>query len=100
MPGVYNIGDRVDLIANFSCTGVPTDPTTVAVQWGRSGASPTNTWVYNTDAQIARVSAGTFSAAVFITASMTGIFYYRFSGTTACHAASASYFEVKGDWLL
>lgn len=90
----YEIGDRVDLWASaFKVTGVPTDPTTVAVQWGRSGTTGT-TWVYLTHAQIARVATGIYSAAVYITAGMTGGWYYKYSGTTACHAAMTGYFEV------
>lgn len=98
MPNSYNVGDRVDTSALFTVTGVLTDPTTVSAVWGRSGAAPTNTWVYGTDAQIAKVGVGIYSAAIYITASMTGSFYYEYYGTTACHAAASGVFEVARNW--
>lgn len=95
----YNVGDRIDLIADFKVTGVPTDPTTVAIAWGRSGFTASATWVYLTNAAIAKISAGSFSAAIFPNSAMTGLWYYKFSGTTACHAAISGYFQVVNDWL-
>ena len=98
MSNSYNIGDRVDTSALFTVNGTLTDPTTVSAVWGRSGAAPTNTWVYGTDAQIARVGTGIYSAAIFITAGMTGVFYYEYYGTTACHAAQSGMFIVPHYW--
>lgn len=101
MPNVYNVGDRVDLWASaFTVTGVTADPTTVAVVWGRSGFTASATWVYLTNAEIAKVAVGVYSASIFPNSAMTGMWYYKFSGTTACHAASGTYFEVKSDGLL
>lgn len=96
----YNVGDRIDLIADFKVTGVATDPTTIAVTWGRSGFTASATWVYGTNTEIARVSAGTFSAAIYPNSGMTGTWFYKFSGTTACHAAISGYFQVVNDWLV
>jgi hypothetical protein len=98
--GVYQIGDRIDLWASsFQVASVNTDPTTVAVKWGRSGTAFTpTTWVYGTDPQIAKVAVGVYSASVFVTAGMTGYFFYKFFGTTACHAAQTGFFEVANDW--
>lgn len=96
---VYNIGDRVDLWASaFQVAGVNTDPTTVLVKWGRSGEAGT-TWTYGTDSQIAKVAVGVYSASVFVTAGMTGAYWYIFRGTTACHAAHSGLFHVAPDWI-
>lgn len=94
----YNIGDRVDTSAVFTVTGVLTDPTTVSAVWGRSGQAPFTAWIYGTHSQIAKVSVGIYSAAIHITAGMTGVFYYEYYGTTACHAAQSGAFEVPNYW--
>lgn len=95
---MINPGDLVRVSTNppFSnAAGAPTDPTTVRLLW-RVAGGPTTTWVYGTDAQVVRDSAGAFHADILAT--IEGLHYYRWEGTGAVTAAEEGTFLVATDW--
>jgi hypothetical protein len=88
-----NPGDLVTVKTDppFSSNGTPADPTTVKLVWRRRGSPPT-TWVYGTDTEVVRDSAGTFHASIPI--DRPGKYYFRWVGTGAVTAAEENSFDA------
>lgn len=73
--------------------GALTDPTTITLRWRVAGGTET-TWVYGTNNQIVRDSAGIFHADIPIVS--RGLHYFRWVGTGTVAAASEGTFSVGG----
>jgi hypothetical protein len=88
-----NPGDVRRVSGSFTNpAGVATDPTTISVRWRHHRGTET-TWVYGTDTQVVRDSAGVFHADIPITVS--GLYYYKFEGTGAVQAAEEGTFLAE-----
>lgn len=91
-----NIGDieRVSTNPPFSnSAGTPTDPTAVSLSWQIGNAAPT-VWVYGTDIQVVRDSAGTYRADIPIAAA--GHYFFTWIGTGTVTAVAQGDFIVSG----
>lgn len=73
-------------------TGVATDPTTVMLRWKAGRHGEETVWIYGTDAEVVRDSAGTFHADITVTEALP--YFYRWEGTGTVQAAEASAFLV------
>jgi hypothetical protein len=88
-----NPGDVRRVSGSFTNpAGMATDPTTISVRWRHHRGTET-TWVYGTDTQVVRDSAGVFHADIPITVS--GLYYYKFEGTGAVQAAEEGTFLAE-----
>ena len=92
MASQYDVGDSVRMSAAFTVSSVATDPTTITFKMREPDGTVT-TYVYGTDAELVKDSTGNYH--VDWGTSMSGDFFYRFTGTGACVAASEGYFTVK-----
>ena len=92
MANIYNIGTLVTMRGAFTSGSTATDPTTLTFKLKDTSGS-TTTYVYGTDAELVRDSAGNFH--VNYTPELPGNYYYRFAGTGACQAASEGLFSVR-----
>ena len=93
----YSKGDLVRCSAAFATSaGAATDPTSVRFQV-RNPAGTTTEYVYGTDAQLVRSSAGSFY--VDVNANMVGTWRYRFYSTGTGQAADEGAFKVKDSWF-
>lgn len=92
-----NPGDIVRVSTDPAFTdedGDATDPDTVIVRW-RVGRNGTETrWVYGTDAEVIRDDEGIYHADIEV--NERGLYYYRWEGTGAVHAAEESTFKSSG----
>ncbi len=89
----YSKGDLVRCSAAFATSaGVATDPAEVRCQV-RDPAGTTTTYVYNTNAELVRASAGNYY--VDVNANRSGTWRYRFYSTGAGQAADEGSFKVK-----
>ena len=88
----YDIGDAATVSAAFSVDEVPTDPTTVTVKILDPGGI-TTTYVYDTDAEVIKDSAGNYHMVVSF--NQSGFWYHRWEGTGACEAAGEASLNVQ-----
>ena len=80
----HDIGDLIPVSATFkNAAGTATDPTTITFKL-QSPAAVVTSYVYPTDAQLVRDSAGVYHVDVPLAAA--GVWYYRFEGTGAVAA--------------
>lgn len=92
----YDIGQQVICQGVFTLvsTGALVDPTNVYFQY-KTAEGTITTWQYIADPQVARLSAGTYTATVTITAAgLTGPWYYRWYSTGTGMAADEGRFDV------
>lgn len=85
----YHIGDLRRLTAAFSVGGVATDPTTLSFTM-RAPDGTVTTYVYASDAELVRDSAGAFH--VDWPVAQAGRHSYRFAGTGAAQEAGEGEF--------
>ena len=88
----YQVGDLVKCSGTFTVGGTPTDPTITTFRF-MSPDHVLTSYVYNTDAQLVRDSAGVFHVNLSVT--LSGIWHFRFEGTGAAQAADESEFFVE-----
>lgn len=86
----YPSGQLVTLSCNFTVSGVPTDPTTVVFKIRRGTATVTS-FVYPGDTALVRDGTGVYH--VDFVPTVSGTYYYRFQGFTACQAAGEGSFD-------
>ena len=90
---VYDVGDRVRLLATFkNAAGVATDPTTITVKT-KTPAGVVATFVFGIDAQVVKDSTGNYHFDFDLTAS--GHWYYRWAATGAVFAAEEGTLDVR-----
>jgi len=89
---IYDVGDLVKIKATFTVDGTLTDPTTVKGKW-KLGSGDTTEYIYGTDTELVRESAGVFHFNVSPVAN--GTYYYRFEGTGAAQGAEEGTFQVR-----
>jgi len=88
----YHVGDRVRVTGTLTdLAGAVTDPDTVTVKHRGPGGSVT-AWVYGTDNEVVKSSAGVYYAE--IDADAAGNWYYRIESTGVGKAASEGAFYV------
>lgn len=92
-PKHYDLGDLVRAVAIFKdADNVLTDPSAVRFKV-KDPAGAIVTYVYGTDAQLVRDSAGNYH--VDIDADAAGFWYYRFYSTGSGQAAAEGVFGVN-----
>lgn len=83
---VFDVGDLVRIVANFTINGVPSDPTSIAVRiLSPSGAESTPT--------ASKDSAGAYH--VDVNANAPGNWFYRITSTGTAQAAAEGSFTVR-----
>lgn len=90
------VGDieRVSTNPPFSnAAGNPTDPTGISVSWQIGNAPPT-VWVFGTDVQVVRDSAGSYHADIPIV--VAGHYFFTWIGTGTVTAVAQNDFVVSG----
>lgn len=92
----YHLGDSVRAAGAFTnSAGTAVDPTVVKLSF-RDPSGNETTYIYGTDAQLVRDSAGNYH--VDINADEAGIWYYRWWSTGTGQAAEAVKFIVHPEW--
>lgn len=86
----YHTSQQVRLQSTFDLDGVLTDPGTITFKLKVPSGGVT-TYVYGTDAQLKRASAGTYY--VDYTISEEGVHSFRFVGTGAVVASNEQQFQ-------
>jgi len=91
----YNPGQLVSITTNpgfKNSSGVLTDPTTVTLRW-RDPHGVETVWVYGTDPEITRTSAGIYASEIL--GDITGTYVFRWEGDGSVTAADEDSFIVE-----
>ena len=88
----FDVGDLVKVAVQYSAAGLAVDPTTVTFKM-KSPTPTTTTYLYGTDAELVRASAGLYY--VLVSATSAGRWYVRFSSTGTYQSAVEDDFYVR-----
>ena len=88
----FTVGLKVRVSGTAKVGTTATDPTITRFKFRKSETGTVTTYVYITDAQLVRDSAGAFH--VDLSLDTPGVWYYRWEGTGTCEAALEGAFSV------
>ena len=87
----YYEGDLIRVSIKFLVNNIAADPTTVTLKWQAPGNIAV-TWVFNTNFQVVKDSAGNYHADLDV--NISGMWQFRWIGTGIAQGTGQSSFEV------
>jgi len=91
-PPSFVSGDSIRFTVLFEVSGTATDPTTVTFRT-RNPNKIVQSYVYLTDAEVVRVSTGSFR--IDLQFDLPGMWYYRWEGTGVAPGASEDRVKIE-----
>jgi len=89
---IYENGQKVKCAVMFTVSDIATDPTTVTAKV-KDPSGNVSTYVYGTDEEVVKSSAGNYY--IDVTTDEKGLWHFRFEGTGTCVAVEESAFRVR-----